>query len=628
MVENAIIHGAFPKKEECMIYVSAYSENNRLVLNVYDNGVGMTNETLVLLKTKAGQTGHIGLLNIQERLYYIYGSNYSFDISSEQGNFTNIMIKTPLIHTKDASLEEKMIRIMIVEDDLLTRIGIASMLKARSSRFEVVAEADNGKTGLEIALNEKPDIIITDVKMPLMNGIELIYAAKKEGLKSRFVILSSYNDFEYVRDGMQLGAEDYLLKLELEENKLISLLDQIALKIESDPSPHTPSQIIIPEGAVRNDHSKARCIYNIVTGSFVSQKIIRNALMACGLSIPEKNLICIIASRQHGVSDSYAAAQTLKTLLGLLNNYGEGYGCIVDTNLFCLVASLNALLDQPLTGEYCVKIKQDFISYIKNTLDIHMLISISDPLNSFNDVSAFFSHNCIYENNHYCLADNMSNNENNYNFGAELSLLETVLHNTSLDDIGKSFDALLDSINKHDIIPSEVLHSICYILLYFLDKFFNNHTYFNPDWSRSSMILQLNKSCKKPDDYINYIISLKNMLLASIESGKNHNITIVKAKQYIENNYSKDISLDEVSGSIISSPAISAVFSAALRELALLITLPKYALNMQRNCFRQPSKKLMKSAKAWAIEIHIISAAFSRRKRDLRRSITERKADR
>jgi two-component system sensor histidine kinase YesM len=99
LVENAIIHGAFPQDEPCAVYISAYSEGEQLVFNIYDNGAGMDEATLRQLQAQAdgaALSGHVGLLNLFERFRYAYQDAYSIDISSSLGEFTNIMIKTPL----------------------------------------------------------------------------------------------------------------------------------------------------------------------------------------------------------------------------------------------------------------------------------------------------------------------------------------------------------------------------------------------------------------------------------------------------------------------------------------------------------------------------------------------------
>lgn len=101
LVENSIIHGIFPEKKTGIIYISIYKENQYLVFNVYDDGVGMSSDTIDAVKnmgkSKKGK-GKVGLQNIFERLEYIYGSKCIIDISSELGRYTNIMIKVPIVY--------------------------------------------------------------------------------------------------------------------------------------------------------------------------------------------------------------------------------------------------------------------------------------------------------------------------------------------------------------------------------------------------------------------------------------------------------------------------------------------------------------------------------------------------
>lgn len=101
LVENAIKHGALPKNGLCTIRISLYVEADRLVFNIYDDGAGMDEKTLARIRGKQEDSpagGHVGLLNVLERLRYAYADAYSVDISSLEGAFTNIMIQTPLQH--------------------------------------------------------------------------------------------------------------------------------------------------------------------------------------------------------------------------------------------------------------------------------------------------------------------------------------------------------------------------------------------------------------------------------------------------------------------------------------------------------------------------------------------------
>lgn len=115
-----------------------------------------------------------------------------------------------------------MYRILIVDDEPLVQVGLRSMI-ARSfqDRFKTVGAASNGQDALKLIESEKPDIVITDIKMPLMNGIELMKESHRLfGQLPVFIMLTAYEEFELARQAMAEDAVDYLVKLELSEETL------------------------------------------------------------------------------------------------------------------------------------------------------------------------------------------------------------------------------------------------------------------------------------------------------------------------------------------------------------------------------------------------------------------------
>ena len=82
-----------------------------------------------------------------------------------------------------------------------------------SCNAELVGEADNGEEALEFCRKLLPDVVITDITMPKMDGIELFRAIKKEFPLTQVILLTCHNDFEYVRDALRLGALEYLIKV-------------------------------------------------------------------------------------------------------------------------------------------------------------------------------------------------------------------------------------------------------------------------------------------------------------------------------------------------------------------------------------------------------------------------------
>ncbi|MFS0726537.1 response regulator [Paenibacillus sp. 1P07SE] len=120
-----------------------------------------------------------------------------------------------------------MLKLIIVDDELLMRIGLRSMIQWEDHGFQLAGEASNGKEALEVAAKVSPDLIITDVRMPTMDGIELIRQARRLMPECKYVIVSNFDEFRYVKEAMQLGASDYLIKCEIKPDSLVQLLSQI-----------------------------------------------------------------------------------------------------------------------------------------------------------------------------------------------------------------------------------------------------------------------------------------------------------------------------------------------------------------------------------------------------------------
>ena len=105
-----------------------------------------------------------------------------------------------------------MYKVLIVEDDPTVRRGLCTTIRWEELRCRVVGEAPNGEEGVEMAEKFSPDIVITDVKMPRMDGVEMIRQLRKNGCQARFIILTAYSDFGYAQSAIRLGVSDYLLK--------------------------------------------------------------------------------------------------------------------------------------------------------------------------------------------------------------------------------------------------------------------------------------------------------------------------------------------------------------------------------------------------------------------------------
>ena len=105
-----------------------------------------------------------------------------------------------------------MIKVFLVEDEIIMREGIRQNIEWEKEGFEFVGEASDGELAYPLIQKLKPDILITDIRMPFMDGLELSRLVKQELPEIKIIILSGYDEFEYAKEGINIGITDYLLK--------------------------------------------------------------------------------------------------------------------------------------------------------------------------------------------------------------------------------------------------------------------------------------------------------------------------------------------------------------------------------------------------------------------------------
>lgn len=125
-----------------------------------------------------------------------------------------------------------MYRILIVDDEDYVRDLLVRNIQNSALEVDVVAVAGDGEEGLREALLNKPDIIITDIAMPFMNGLELIRRIQEAGLYSKNVVISGYDEFDYAKQAISLGVKDYLLKPFL-PREMIDVLTKVIQELDS-----------------------------------------------------------------------------------------------------------------------------------------------------------------------------------------------------------------------------------------------------------------------------------------------------------------------------------------------------------------------------------------------------------
>jgi len=174
-------------------------------------------------------------------------------------------------------------RACIIDDEPSIRSGMKHILPWEEYGIELIGEAADGAAGYALLAAERPDLAICDIRMPAMDGLELIRRAHADGLETRFVILSGYDDFQYVKEALQYNVENYLLKpMNIEEME--QTIHQITRKLESDAS---RSRERTQERELIRNNVLNRLLTNHIDGPELKQKL---AFLQTGANVFDSKL--------------------------------------------------------------------------------------------------------------------------------------------------------------------------------------------------------------------------------------------------------------------------------------------------------------------------------------------------
>lgn len=143
-----------------------------------------------------------------------------------------------------------MIRVFLVEDEYIIREAIKRTVDWSAAGCELVGEAGDGEKAYQMILKAEPDILITDIRMPFMDGLDLSRLVRKKLPKTRIVILSGYDDFAYAKEAISIGVTEYLLK-PVSGAKLMDTLRTVSKGIEADRQQTNYKEVYEAEHAER-----------------------------------------------------------------------------------------------------------------------------------------------------------------------------------------------------------------------------------------------------------------------------------------------------------------------------------------------------------------------------------------
>ena len=219
-----------------------------------------------------------------------------------------------------------MLKIFLAEDEVVVRETIKRMIPWEELGFELVGEAADGEMALPLLIRQQPDLLITDIKMPFMDGLTLARLAKKEIPGLKVVILSGYDDFNYAKQAIGIGVEDYLLK-PITKNALIERLSEIRSRYEHEKTQKEYNEKFQREMQAYEKNSSRDFFEALVDGSMDMMEVYKRA-EKLGLDIVAEAYNVLIFTMNcdedfSGQRDEYSSWEAES--LELLENFFAGH---------------------------------------------------------------------------------------------------------------------------------------------------------------------------------------------------------------------------------------------------------------------------------------------------------------
>ncbi len=304
-----------------------------------------------------------------------------------------------------------MYKVLIVEDELLFRSNLKLMLDWQEYDCYLLRDVGNGAEALARISIEKPDIIISDVRMPVMDGVQLSNEIKTKFPDIAMIVLSNYDDFEYVRSILKNGGIDYILKHKLDKKALIEALNKAIEHVKRGKDKQTNLQLSEARKPDNIDVLRDTFIVKLLTGVYRSESEIKEHINLLEINLDTKKILAIIMviDEYHSLmagsnfKDSSLIEYAVKNIIQeILHDVGMSLACHIQNGKFLLIFSFSHVKSEAVFENTINNALSRISCCLKKFINISVSFSIGDICESIVNISnSYESAERILENRFY-----------------------------------------------------------------------------------------------------------------------------------------------------------------------------------------------------------------------------------
>lgn len=477
-----------------------------------------------------------------------------------------------------------MLKVFLVEDEIVMREGIKNNIPWEEEGFDFVGEASDGELAYPMIRKLKPDIVITDIRMPFMDGLELSRLIKKELPDISIIILSGYDEFDYAKEAIKIGVTEYLVK-PISSAKLLEAVREIGRRIEKENEKRRYLERFKDEMKEMERHEREKLLHEILTGqTSMTELLEKGAKLNIHLAAGAYNIILFMVRKAGEIEGGYS-----KELAGVEQEMAELVEQEPDIYMFSRgVDGVRFLLLGESETQLASK-REDFLHGLTKCMEGYKEVQyfggvggtvkrLRELQESNESASRAFSFRYMLPYNQIIYADKLEEIRGNADADVEINLKEL--------DIGKMDKRILKNFLTKGLLE-EVPHfvedyfssignsnieSMLFRQYISTDMYFCTVAFVEELGCDSENIIETCGDFKAISEALSSVAEtkeyLKNlireaMLLREKISVKKYGGIMNDAKHYIEQNFdSEDISLNSVAAHVNISPShFSSIFS-------------------------------------------------------------------
>ena len=470
------------------------------------------------------------------------------------------------------------IKVFLVEDEVIIRSGVKKSINWEQEGYEFVGEASDGELAYPMILKEKPDILITDIRMPFMDGLELSRLVKKELPDIKILILSGYDEFEYAKKAIKIGVTEYLLK-PISAAKLTEVLNAVAETIRQENEEKNLLETYFAEMRENTERDKMRLFEKLLMGDLSMGEILEAGErfgMNLGASCYKIVLFKILANLENHVYaeqmvDACSSVEQAASMMEGVYVFQRG----VEGWAFLLTAQ-----DEKSMEESEKILYQNRKQAMKNYTQLEYFGGIGSTVprirslkHSFREADRAFAARFVEEANQIISQKEFEKSQMEeglkmqgvVQIGKSREMLQKFLSNGTREEVKAFSDAYISRIEEENIrstmVRQYVVIDVCIVILSFCERISSA----NRLQEEAEELQKMMQKIHSLSEIKKYVVRLLNeaIELRDAESGRRYSDLIAAAKKEIENHYmTEEISLNTVAISVGMSPSyFSSIFS-------------------------------------------------------------------